>query len=277
MLINEHRANIYPHVTPCWRWETAQRLSVDGSGDHADEIILDTAAYLRSSDQKTFPKIYLAHDIFESDGFLRAEIEARILAKQSNEQIAEHNDITPDTIAIYHDLFFSVRDIEANDWILMHAVGRCHQRGFRCGEARELLAWLAIFAGSFVTDVVLSAIKPLHKPEDKVSVLLLLSDEVGLPEQLQSFIASKVIPFDQEGHQYSISLAPRIQQIDKASDVELKRHAMSALRRDLIIAARRSLEGQPFHQQRETMEPTTLSRTTPHSRSARSPKETIFQ
>ncbi len=72
------------------------------------------------------PGIWLAKFIYEQQApngqALRSAIEARILARQTNDQIAQCLGCKPDVIAAYESLFFNVRDRLTNVDFITHCV-----------------------------------------------------------------------------------------------------------------------------------------------------------
>ena len=72
----------------------------------------------------TFADILAAHQLYEAGSAVRWEVEARLLARQTPEEIAARTSLTPGAIRTFEALFFNVSDrIEARDWVTVEAVG----------------------------------------------------------------------------------------------------------------------------------------------------------
>ena len=139
MLMTEEIARIDPRVMPCWRWETAQQLADDPRQitQSDDPLIQDAATYLSTDNELRFPAIHAAREIYEADGLERAEIEARILAGQSDAEIGKRCAHPPQLIAVYHDLFLWVRPFLRTDWVVSKTVGPGRHVGFKDHELRQ--------------------------------------------------------------------------------------------------------------------------------------------
>ena len=89
------------------------------------------------------PDLLAAHQLCESNGPLRWELEARILAGQSDDDISASMAVPPAVVAAFERSFFNVRDrLAAFDLILFHVIGYRPVLGFE--EQRS--AWpLGVF------------------------------------------------------------------------------------------------------------------------------------
>lgn len=124
---------------PQWRWTrvldlTAQREDGRaGRSSRRDDKYIQTARAFRlwlgnARNQAKLdklwhdnPGLFYAYELYEKaqeDPEAAMFIEARLLANQTNEQIAEAIGITPDTVEWYEALFFNVKDkLKHRDWI----------------------------------------------------------------------------------------------------------------------------------------------------------------
>lgn len=154
-----------------WRWMRAQFLASTGRRGSPRKDDADTlaAAYLRAQArcrddadrarlEGRWPDIVAAERLFAEWGLGPGEVCARILAGQSDAEIAEHCDMSDGAVHWFESLFFCVRDrLGATDWIVARALGP----GLGLGYRREDLAgvWMAFgyFGGPAVLDAVIAA------------------------------------------------------------------------------------------------------------------------
>lgn len=78
------------------------------------------------------PELMSAHLLYQSETPSRWEVEARILAGQSNEDVALSTGFPPAVVGAFERFFFNVRDrLAAGDYILFGVVGYDPLRGFK--------------------------------------------------------------------------------------------------------------------------------------------------
>lgn len=156
------RERVNPFRELDWRWRRAERLVSEGRPflpRRDDAATGRCVAYLRDQKQRRdlarrHPDLHAAHTVWAADGDLRAALEARILAGQSDAEIAQAICMTPEGVGTFHDSFFDVRDLvakRATDWLMIRACG--HVPGNPAVESpRVLLRMLGLFAGPHVLD-----------------------------------------------------------------------------------------------------------------------------
>jgi transcriptional regulator with XRE-family HTH domain len=88
-----------------------------------------------------YPGIALAHRFFiQASPLKRAEREARLLARQSDDVIAEKCSLTAAAVGAFHDLFYEVRPfLQAEAYILNIALGPKVHQGLRSDDHELLL------------------------------------------------------------------------------------------------------------------------------------------
>jgi hypothetical protein len=85
------------------------------------------------------PSIFWARDLWQNDHLpLRGEIEARILAGESNEVVARHTGQLPETIEAFEALFFNVREKLAHSDYIRFVAMRPNVNGFFRGGTYSL-------------------------------------------------------------------------------------------------------------------------------------------
>jgi hypothetical protein len=89
-----------------------------------------------------------AHQLYQSETPSRWEVEARLLAGQTDNEIALSTGLPPAVVAAFERFFFDVRDrLAAGDYILFGVIGYDVVGGFREGDLRTLWAYFAYSAG----------------------------------------------------------------------------------------------------------------------------------
>jgi hypothetical protein len=96
----------------------------------------------------------------------RWEVEARLLAGESFEQVAAKCDSTPDVIAAYHALFFDVQgSLEASDYIVNVVIGPKAHAGLSEADTEVVLKLYGYTYGNRVLDAVLAYYRDPPPPE----------------------------------------------------------------------------------------------------------------
>ncbi len=107
-----------------------------------------------------------AHQLYESDSPCRWEVEARILAGQSDAEIAVSTGLSPALVATYEQTFFRVRDRRAaGDYILFGVIGYDPFGGFLEGDLRTLWAYFGYAAGPKVLELVMAVSRGRSLPD----------------------------------------------------------------------------------------------------------------
>jgi hypothetical protein len=173
-----------PFLSPSWRNERVETLLADPEArisrwdDDDVKIFYKFLARFRRAEARhrgalarPFPDVYQAYVIrTHPDATVRNVIEARILARQSDEEIAKLNRTTPGAVALYHRLFFDVRpNLDARDWVLRSVLGPIAEAGIRYSTdfCQKLFAY---FGGPIALNFLLNAgfedDSPLRNGED---------------------------------------------------------------------------------------------------------------
>lgn len=166
-----------PFRSPRWRFDRVLTLLDKKSGPGSrtswkkdDEFIKTARVFLRnyrSAKPDTYereslfsenPGLYYANQIFEAeDEELRGVIEARILARQTDEEIADKICTLPSAVAWYEALFFNVRDrISNKDWVVRTIIGQeMLEHGVSSRIFHTTAKMFAYFTGPLVLDLIL--------------------------------------------------------------------------------------------------------------------------
>lgn len=208
-----------PVRRPDWRWQRAQSLIDDRSSigrcrDDDDELTVWAVSYLSAlrcgtvpDDDRRVPDIAAAHDL-EGQPELRLELQCRILAGQSSDEIAARLQITPDVVETYEALFFHTTDrLAAPDWILLQAVGRRPFTGTTPPDRETLLRWLAYAGGPVVLDLVL----PHVLPEAAGCRTRKVDQDPLLSERIDLLICMMTLPSDDRSAMQLMQSWPKLQ------------------------------------------------------------------
>ena len=164
----------YDRIDPlrpaAFRWARAQRLFLlgdrldPGRDDQLTELVLDYQQTLGGTDcppvcpAPRFRLLHRAHRIYAENGETRWELEARLLAGQSDREISRRVGLPRGMIALYHDSFCTCRDrLSASDCILTTFIGRGPVVGFAPGDLGGVWRWIAYFGGVHMLDAVIAA------------------------------------------------------------------------------------------------------------------------
>jgi hypothetical protein len=94
-----------------------------------------------------------AWQLYQGSSFPRGEVEARLLAGEANQAIAQKCQLLEDVVEAYHDTFFSVRGrLHAKDWVMNVAVGRRARQELTEDDQEVLLKLFALRGGPVVLD-----------------------------------------------------------------------------------------------------------------------------
>lgn len=163
-----------PFRGPVWRWEFAEaiinRQSCVGPAD--DRQVQTAVAYRRRLDEHATPRsrgggrVGAAHRLYTAADSQRWEIEARLLAGESDERIAEVTGTSPEVVATYESLFFAVRErLDATMWILLNALSGPHAMAPCVAEDGLILRWLGWTGGSQVVDILTADMHGRDEPQ----------------------------------------------------------------------------------------------------------------
>lgn len=184
-----------PFTPLSWRWEAAEQLlrQSDRNLDPHYQVTRDALAYLKTGDRLKYPEIHTAHQIFEEDRLRRAELESRILVGQSDLEIAEYCNLTPEVVQVYADLFFCVRDFPgAFYWQLKHAVGRPHFYGYQDHNLRQMWNWFGLTGQQKVLNWVIQSYYAELKPGDEPTLSVYLRPSSCVDRRIQGKIAMQI-------------------------------------------------------------------------------------
>jgi hypothetical protein len=160
-----------PRLTPDHRWRSAQALARggrDASAGRRPPEVREAAAYLRAlgrardgrrrdAVRARWPDLAAADRLAVEGGPRNWETQARLLARQSDEEVAARCGLTVGAVHFYEMLFFAVRDrLAAGDWVLIHAVRPGPGPGITFRDLGQVWRALGYHAGPLVLELVLA-------------------------------------------------------------------------------------------------------------------------
>jgi hypothetical protein len=161
----------YQRYNPCravdHRWQDARRAAADPvpSSPPRDPETAAAADYLRElalgSDtarlERCWPGLRAAQDLAAADTSVRWEVQARILAGQTDDEIATRCGLAPAAVRWFEALFFRVRDrLRGTDWIASQVMGPGLWDGFGPGELGKVWMIFGHSAGPDALDLVIA-------------------------------------------------------------------------------------------------------------------------
>ena len=182
------------------------------------------------------PGLYFAYLIFErteEDFEVAFMIEARLLARQSNEEIATELDTIPEAIDWYEQLFFNVRPrLRAHDWVMKQVIvpaversaGRPDQHG-RPGRKPIAEAFydaslkcFAYYGGPIAVDFMLSGFNRGMEPQTRDDISPWLDAHTALAAKRRSAMAVGQFDVDKWNVMDLFAFHARLMEIEKSEE-----------------------------------------------------------
>lgn len=180
-----------PSRAPHWRWLRA--VQIDAGGRRASRKLDGEEGFLwirravrlkRHYDKaggraealyallERDPDLFWAHNIWLQDKApTRWAIEARVLAGQSDEEIAHRAATSPDIVSAYVNTFFDVRGVlDRDDYVLNVILADAVARGVQERQYDLLWKLLAYRGGSHVLDATINRFTKTEKPDNANAV-----------------------------------------------------------------------------------------------------------
>lgn len=206
-----HRWEFDPHCPLDFRFRDAQHLAESAPtqwADDDDSLVLDCAAFLRAvhaaetsrervAARARFPLIRATVDFAEEHTLRRAEVQARLLAGQTDRQIAARCKIRPKLVGCFEQLHFAVRHcLRATDYLMIRAIGRGRWEGFRNDQVGEFWNWCALAGGVVAVDFFVDRLKDVLRPGEPPTLLAYFDRRI--PLRVQGLVAAHAVPFNEQ-------------------------------------------------------------------------------
>ena len=252
-----------PFCRPDWRWQLVSKIA---SGElprcHGlDDAIKAAIAFRRCREQSdAYPRrrrkgphdaaIAAALEMQKVGGLAEWEVRARLLAGQSDAEIAAQCNLSEETVNLYGQLFFDVRDhLCAWVWVCSQVFGTRLRHGF--GDDLGLI-WqaLAYFGGVQIVDAVIAASKACCRPGELPTVSACLAEGSTLPVAMRAVLAMMVVPQVPALDMVFIAMQPRVMELPTIESPDAAAAAQDHIAKEVVEAARAVLAGKPIPQPR---------------------------
>lgn len=198
-----------PQRTPDRRWQDACRIVEgrrrvsfcrDGTEVVAAVQYLRVTAASRTEQgregvRRRHADLHEAVTLAQTGGLVVAEVQARILARQSDDEIAARCAVPAGAVKWYEAIFYETRDsLKAHDWILIKAIGPIHSRARSGPDLGAVWRSCGYYGGPLALEAVLAvsrnepfpeSLQPSSSPEDTAfSERLRLSTRITIDSML---------------------------------------------------------------------------------------------
>ena len=228
-----------PLRVPAWPWLRAMGihdgtnpgLSFKRDGQEGCRRVRPILRYLRAWRQCTndaertqlamqSPWLFWAHSIYLQDnGPQKWLIEARLLARESDYEIASRVGCSPEIVKCYHDTFFDVREkLDFRDYIVAIVFGEAAFRGL--SERQHDLLWkmFGYFGGPFVIDSVSSRLIAASWCNSAETAAGFWQDIALNVMKHKAAVATLVVPINSETHLDLIGAFVKYVEIERTTD-----------------------------------------------------------
>lgn len=235
-----------PKRAPNWVW--LRVLQIDGGGVRANQIrdgqhgftwIRRALRFKRrydrasgNSDQlyrllQQDPSLFWAHSLWlEDKAPTRWAIEARILAGETDTQIAKRFDIDENVVAAYEAVFFNVRArLDNRDYIVNVVMADAVTRGLTERQYDLLWKLFGYHGGSHVLDAVTSKFSPIDKPANASAVGAFFQEFAVNTVKHKAAIATLTVPINLHTQLALIESFVKYVEIEKNSENAGKAHS----------------------------------------------------
>jgi hypothetical protein len=151
-----------------WCWRAAHRIIDERRSNRGNPRIVEAVRFLRALNRckhdhsrdavrRRRPGIAGAYRLHEQGGCPLWEVQARILAGQSDEAIALSCGVSAEVVDWYESLFFQIRaNLDCHDWIHIRAIGTHVAEVVKYPDLPTLWRGMAYLGGEFVLEVVMA-------------------------------------------------------------------------------------------------------------------------
>lgn len=227
----------YPMRPVDWRWErariireTQKKISRKSKEDDFTVLALrfQKKLFKCKNDYDRFdlidkhPDIYFAYAIHNEDDkkiTIRSEIEARILANETSEKIADRCGCSIETIDLYEKLFFNVREKLKNTTYILHQVmGPAIHKGMYERDHDLLWKLYGYFCGSAVLDALTTTFTNPVKPETPEQVDALFVDDTRAVMRRKAAIAARTVSVNDQTQLRILEIYAQFLEIEKEAE-----------------------------------------------------------
>jgi len=241
-----HELRDSPRRAPNWRWLRAVQIDAAGprpsrarDGEEGFAWIRRASRLKRRFEQaNNRPDIlyrllqqdralFWAHSLWlEDKAPTRWAIEARVLAGESDKQIAARLGVDEEIVQAYEAVFFNVREMLANrDYIVNVVMADAVTRGLTERQYDLLWKLFGYHGGSHVLDAVISKFSPIDKPTNASGVGTFFQEFAVNTVKHKAAIATLTIPINTHTQIALIESFVKYVEIEKNSENAGKAHS----------------------------------------------------
>jgi hypothetical protein len=186
-----------------------------------------------------------AHAFYATaDPLKQAELEARLLARQTDAEIAARVGLSAAAVAAYHDTYYCVRDrLGAEHYVINVCIGEKVHTGLTEGDSGLLLKLLGFLRGPAVLDQLLDYFAdPPHLPDDLGRLTPESFEALAVKLRLRVLIVSLTAPGDARYLRTYAAIKDLLEQLRVAERLRGEPPQAFRLQLDGVVRAWRELE-----------------------------------
>ena len=252
MVTIEELARHDPFLPPHWRWLRALRLAekashrLKGVNDPAIPPVIEFLLARRKANYKVTP-MYAALEaalaLHEDDSPRQWEVRARLLAGQSDDEIAVRCKLQPSVVEWYATLFYDIRPrLEATDWLVANVLRFGGTAGFRNSDVGPFWAFLALSGGPIALDHFVDLFHRVWRPRERPTLAVYLRKNV--PLNVRGEVARRLLT--PEAASWFLEFHVRIMEAKAKADPAVLAKAIEGVHRDSIRLAKLVVKGKPL-------------------------------
>lgn len=249
-----------PFRPPDWRWQKARLLREQNrraSRRRDDEWVQAArtfqAAVARCPNDwaladlaEQYPALVDARQLAEQDGVqsFKWELEARLLANDGPDRIAERMLIPANTVRAYEALFFNVSDrLRHRSWIVHSVFGRSVHAGLNERQYDLLWKMYGFFGGTHLIDFMVDTFGETGKAAGPDKVRAWLEDDQRASLARKGAIAARTIPVNSYTQPAILELTQKYYEIEKAAGNAGSQSVVMGLINDVMTSMAWSVGG----------------------------------
>lgn len=237
-----------PSLPADWRAKDAANLAAGKMttwADDNDQFVVAYTEYLQSlvaseaepsqAAVSQWSAINAARELAERGDPLQWEVQARLLARQTDEEIGAQVNEVPQVIHWFEGLFFNVRPrLDARVWIASRVIGDGARNGFENDQLDRLWMVFGYHGGVHVVDVLVNTFHSCWHLGEPATIGVYFRDDCSVPLEMQAAIASCSIPVTEETNRKFTEIHARLQKIKATMRPAESKVAMDELRRKMV-------------------------------------------
>lgn len=223
-----------PFRPPDWRWQKARLLREQNrrASRRRDDPWVTIARAFQGEVARCpndwaladladkYPALIDARQLAEQDGVqsFRWELEARLLANDSPDRIAERMLIPAETARAYEALFFNVQDrLRHRSWVVHAVFGRSIHAGLNERQYDLLWKMYGFFGGTNLIDFMVDTFGDVGKAAGPDKVRAWLADDERSSLARKGAIAARTIPVNSYTQPAILEITQKYYEIEKAA------------------------------------------------------------